>query len=108
MAVVAGPSTESLEVTKMPRWVFFTWGLVATLIMVVTVPRIFGFGDGPYKDAVVLFTFASLVGLPGWLIVAALTVARWRHIPARLVALQNSPAIVGGILYAAVSLKWAR
>jgi hypothetical protein len=72
--------------------------------MVLATPRLLGFGDGPYGDAALLFGWAALFGLPGWLIVAALTVARWNYIPRGVKVIQNSPAILSGVLYAGMAV----
>ena len=88
----------------MLRWFFFVWALLATIEMLLASPRLLGFGDGPFGDAAIVFGLASLFGLPGWLIVAALTIARWSHIPWHIKAIQNSPAIVSGVLYAGATL----
>ena len=92
----------------MLRWLFFVWALLATVGMLLATPRLFGFGDGPYGDASILFGWASLIGLPAWLIVAALTVARWHHIPRLVKVVQNSPAILSAILYLGVALTWTK
>lgn len=90
------------------RWVFFVWALLATIGMLLAAPRLFGFGDGPYGDASILFWWASLIGIPAWLIVAALTVARWRHIPPLIKVVQNIPAVLSALLYFGVVLTWAK
>jgi hypothetical protein len=92
----------------MLRWVFFSWALLATVGMIVATPRLLGFGEGPYGDAALVFGWASLFGLPGWLIVAALTFARWSHIPRRIKAIQNTPAILSALLYVGITLIWSR
>ena len=92
----------------MLRWFFFAWAVLATIGMLLAAPRLLGFGDGPYGDASILLGWACLFGIPGWLTVAALTIARWSHIPVHVKALQNSPAVLSGVLYAVISYVWAK
>jgi hypothetical protein len=88
----------------MVRWLFFVWALLATVGMLLAALRLFGFGNGPYGDASILFGWAALIGMPAGLIVAALTIAQSRHISRLVVAVQNSPAVLSAILYVGVAL----
>jgi hypothetical protein len=47
----------------------------------------------------------ALAGIPAWLIVAVLTIKRWRNISKRKAVLYNLPALVSAALYVA-AYKW--
>ena len=81
---------------------------ILLVMMLLAVPRLLGFGEGPFGDATIVFGLASLFGLLGWLNVAALTIARWAHIPTHIKLIQNSPAALSAITYALVALTQAK
>ena len=84
----------------------FIWALGATSwLAYVAVPGLVGAGVS--GDASIVFWLVSMIGLPGWLIVAGLTVARWRSTPKAKVAWLNGPGVLAAIIYAAVQLQWA-
>ena len=85
---------------------FFIWAFGATSwLAFVAVPGLLAAGLS--GDASVVFWLISMIGLPGWLIVAGLTVARWRGTPKAKVALLNGPGVLAAIIYAAVQWQWA-
>ena len=85
---------------------FFIWALGATSwLAYVAVPGLVGAGVS--GDASIVFWLVSMIGLPGWLIVAGLTFARWRSTPKVKVAWLNGPGVLAAIIYAAVQLQWA-
>jgi hypothetical protein len=85
---------------------FFIWALGATSwLAFVAAPGLLAAGLS--GDASIVFWLISMIGLPGWLIVAGLTVARWRSTPKAKVAWMNGPGVLAAIIYAAVQLQWA-
>jgi hypothetical protein len=85
---------------------FFLWALGATSwLAYVAVPGLLS--SGLSGDASIVFWLISMIGLPGWLIVAGLTIARWRRTQATKIALLNVPGVLAAIIYAAVHLQWA-
>lgn len=85
---------------------FFVWALGATCwLAYVAIPGLLS--SGLSGDASIAFWLISMIGLPGWLIVAGLTIARWRNTPNANVALLNVPAVLAAIIYAAVNFQWA-
>ena len=71
----------------------------------VAVPALFA--SGLSGDASIVFWAISMLGLPAWLIVAGLSLARRLKYRRSVVVVQNAPAILAAIVYAAVHIQWA-
>jgi hypothetical protein len=85
---------------------FFFWALTASVLMALAAIPAFMKG-GLSGDASIVFGFVSLAGIPAWLIVAGLTISRWRSTSGSMVTLHNAPAALAVILYAVAQLQWA-
>lgn len=84
---------------------FFLWGLVATLgMLLVVLPGIYT--GGVSDDAGMVFSLSALGGIPAWLIVAALTAMRWRRSSTNMVVLYNTPGVAAAVLWAMVRFQW--
>ena len=84
---------------------FFVWGLIATVGMLVVV--LLGIYSGSVSDdAIMVLSFSGLGGIPAWLIVAALTAVRWRRSSTRMALLYNAPGVVAAALWAVVRFGW--
>jgi hypothetical protein len=90
------------------RWLFFGWALLATIGMFVASTRMLEFVGGWYKDAPILFGWASILGAPAWITIGVFSAVRWRHIPLVVKVVQNFPALLGAILYVVVVLSTQR
>lgn len=89
----------------MLRWLFFVWALLWTCAIAVTaLPCLLGLGSAPSGDSSILFGWSAILGLPGWLVVAALTAYRWKQIPAHIKVIQNAPAALSAVMYLGIKL----
>ena len=105
MGIVPGRWARSLEVNRLElRWIFFVWGTIAAALMALALAQNYGFVVGSRGDAAIGFALFTLIGLPAWLIVAALTVYRWKDISGKMVAIQNAPAFVAAVMFAVAVL----
>ena len=86
-------------------WLFFAWALIVSALMAVIAIPAFASG-GLSGDASIVFGLLSLLGIPAWLIVAALTVKRWRATSWRKSVLFNVPAIAAAVLYGVARIQW--
>lgn len=86
-------------------WIFFAWALIVSALMAAVGIPAFVSG-GLSGDASIVFGLLSLLGIPAWLIVAALTVNRWRATPWRKSVLFNAPAIAAAVLYGVAKMQW--
>ena len=85
----------------MTRWILFAWALAMTLVMVVAMLLLFG--GGVHNDAAsigwaLIFWAAFVLGIPGWIGVAGLTIAQRRSIQAHIIFFQNAPTVVAALL----------
>lgn len=83
------------------RWVLFAWALVMTLVMLVGTFLLFGgglHGDSALIGWALIFWAAFVLGIPGWIGVAGLTIAQRKNIPGHIIAIQNAPTVVAALL----------
>jgi hypothetical protein len=92
----------------MVRWIFFAWGTVAAFVMAAILIAAATSSTRVTGDQSIIFGMVSLLGIPAWLIVAALTITGWRRLSHGVLAIQNSPALVAVIAFVVVQVQWAR
>lgn len=85
------------------RSILFVWGLAMTIVMIVGFFALVGPGIGRYSDSATIFWAlvfwaAVVLGLPGWIGVAALTFAQRERLERNTIGLLNAPAFVAGVL----------
>lgn len=92
----------------MLRWIMFAWASLAALIMAALFLSAAATSSRVMGDNSIVFGFVSLLGLPAWLVIAALTVIGWNRISRRVLAIQNVPAVVALAAFCGVQVQWAR
>ena len=84
-------------------WILFAWGLAMTISMLVGFFALFAGGIGHYSDSATIFWAlvfwaAVVLGLPGWIGVAGLSVVHRKRLTQNTLAVLNAPAAVAALL----------
>jgi hypothetical protein len=88
-------------------WLFWIWGVAALVELgIAAVPRLVGWA-APGGDSAIVGFFALVVGLPAWLVLAALTITRWRRQSRARSFIQVAPTILAAVVVLASLLKEA-
>jgi hypothetical protein len=83
------------------RWILFAWALAMTIVMLMGIFVLFlsgVHGDSALIGWALIFWAAFVLGIPGWIGVAGLTIAQRKSIQAHIIFFQNAPTVVAALL----------
>jgi hypothetical protein len=84
------------------RWVLFAWAVIAsTIMLIISLAALFS-GNPISGDNSIVFGLISLVGLPAWLILVALSIYNWRATKQSILVIHLSPVFVAVLTYVLV------